>query len=119
MSTTVAGPEVDFDVLEEIGDVVRAGIPTIKTFMTYGWMVDDGYRFGVMNAVAENGGMSVVHGEDDAIATWLTKKYVREGKTHGAYIVATRSPWRTPPSARDALGGAIGLAALRAPRRGG
>jgi dihydropyrimidinase len=45
-----------------------------------------------MNAVAENGGMSVVHAEDDAIAQWLTNKYIREGKTHGAYICEVRGP---------------------------
>ena len=28
--------EISFEVLEEIGDVIRSGIPTIKTFMTYG-----------------------------------------------------------------------------------
>jgi dihydropyrimidinase len=88
----LAGPEVSFDVMEEIGDVIRAGIPTIKTFTTYGWMTDDGHRLGVMEQVAEHGGMSVVHAEDDDIANWLTKKYVREGKTHGAYIAETRGP---------------------------
>ena len=57
---------------------------------TYGWMCDDGHRYGVMCAVAEAGGLSVIHAEDDEIARWLTKKYVREGKTHGAYIGETR-----------------------------
>ena len=60
--------------------------------MTYGYMSDDGQRWGAMNAVAANGGMSVVHAEDDAIANWLTAQYVREGKTHGAYICEVRGP---------------------------
>ena len=81
-----------FEVLEEIGDVIRGGIPTIKTLTTYGWMSDDGHRYGVMSEVAEHGGLSIVHAEDDAIANWLTAKYLREGKTHGAYIVDTRGP---------------------------
>ena len=87
----VAGPEIAFEVMEEVGDVIRDGVPTIKTFMTYGWMVDDGYRWGLMNHVAEGGGMSVVHAEDDAIANWMTQQYLREGKTHGAYISETRN----------------------------
>ena len=87
----LTGPEVSFEVLEEIGPVVQEGIPTIKTFMTYGWMVDDGYRWGIMQEVAAAGGMSVIHAEDDAIVTWLTRKYLRQGKTHGAYIVETRN----------------------------
>ena len=81
-----------FEVLEEIGDVIRGGIPTIKTLTTYGWMSDDGHRYGVMSEVAEHGGLSIVHAEDDDIANWLTKKHLREGKTHGAYIVDTRGP---------------------------
>ena len=81
-----------FEVLEEIGDVIRGGIPTIKTLTTYGWMSDDGHRYGVMREVAENGGLSIVHAEDDDIANWLTKKALREGKAHGYYVVETRGP---------------------------
>jgi dihydropyrimidinase len=79
-----------FEVMEEIGDVIRGGIPTIKTLTTYAWMSDDGHRYGVMTEVAEHGGLSIVHAEDDALANWLTKKYIREGKTHGGYISETR-----------------------------
>lgn len=83
--------EPSFEVLEEIPDLVRMGLPSFKTFTTYRWIMDDGYRFGVMQAVAEAGGMSVIHAEDDALIGWLTKKYQREGKTHGAYISETRN----------------------------
>lgn len=95
--------DISFDVIEEIGDVIRGGIPTIKTMMTYGWMSDDGHRWGVMNQVAEHGGLSVVHAEDDAIANWLTKKYLREGKTHGAYISETRGPLVEEAAIRRAM----------------
>jgi dihydropyrimidinase len=92
-----------FEVIEEIGDVIRAGIPTIKTLTTYGWMSDDGHRFGVMSEVAEHGGLSIVHAEDDDIANWLTKKYLREGKTHGAYIAETRGSLVEEAATRRAL----------------
>ncbi len=82
--------EIPFEVMEEIGDVIRGGIPTIKTLTTYAWKVDDGHRFGVMTEVAENGGLSIVHAEDDDLANWLTKKYLRDGKTHGGYCAETR-----------------------------
>jgi dihydropyrimidinase len=95
--------DISFEVLEEIGDVIRGGIPTIKTFMTYGYMSDDGQRYGAMREVAEHGGMSVVHAEDDAIANWLTAKYVREGKTHGAYISETRGPLVEEAAVRRAM----------------
>ena len=82
--------EIPFEVMEEIGDVIRGGIPTIKTLTTYAWKVDDGHRFGVMTEVAEAGGLSIVHAEDDDLANWLTRKYVRDGKTHGGYCAETR-----------------------------
>jgi dihydropyrimidinase len=81
-----------FEAMEEIGDVIRGGIPTIKSMTTYGWLSDDGHILGVMQRVAEHGGMSVAHAEDDAIANWMTKEYLREGKNHGAYISETRGP---------------------------
>jgi len=81
-----------YDVVEEIGQAIREGVPTHKVMMTYGYMSDDGQMWGMMNEVAEHGGMSVVHAEDDAIARWLTGKYIREGKTHGAYICEVRGP---------------------------
>ena len=71
--------------------------------MTYGYMCDDGQRYGAMIEVAEHGGMSVVHAEDDAIANWLTGKYVREGKTHGAYICEVRGPLVEEAAIRRAM----------------
>lgn len=94
---------VSFDVMDEVADVVRAGVPTIKTIMTYAWNVDDGQRFGLMQRVAEAGGMSVIHAEDDAIARWLTAKYLREGKTHGGYIAETRNSLVEEAAIRRAL----------------
>lgn len=81
-----------FEVIEEIGDVIRGGIPTIKCLTTYGWMSDDGHIWGVYNEVAKQGGLAIAHAEDDAIANWLTAKLLREGKTHGAHIIDTRGP---------------------------
>ena len=88
-------------MLEEIGDVIRSRIPD-QTFMTYGYMSDDGQRYGAMLQVAEHGGMSVVHAEDDAIANWLTAKYVREER-RTAYISETRGPLVEEAAVRRAM----------------
>jgi dihydropyrimidinase len=80
-----------FEQIEEIGDIIRGGCPTIKTLTTYDWMGDDGHRWGVISEVGAHGGMSVVHAEDDAIARWQTAKYLREGMTDGAYVSETRN----------------------------
>ena len=92
-----------YDDVEEIGDVIANGVPTVKTMMTYGYISDDGQRWGLMNAVAKAGGMSVVHAEDDAIANWQTAQYIREGKVHGAYICETRGPIVEEAAVRRAM----------------
>jgi dihydropyrimidinase len=99
----VAGPQVPPALLEEVRDVVRDGVPTFKAFMTYGWMLDDGQLWDLMGAVADAGGMTVVHAEDDALATRLTQRYVREGKTHGAYIAEVRGPLVEEAAVRRAM----------------
>jgi dihydropyrimidinase len=95
--------DFSFEVVEEIGQAIKEGVPTIKTMMTYGYMTDDGQRWGAMNEVAKHGGMSVVHAEDDAIARWLTAQYIREGKTHGAYISEVRGPIVEEAAVRRAM----------------
>ena len=95
--------DFSFESIEQIGDVIAGGVPTVKTMMTYGWMSDDGRRYGAMCEVAKHGGMSMVHAEDDAIANWLTAKYQREGKTHGAYVCETRGPLVEEAAVRRAL----------------
>lgn len=95
--------DVPFEVIDEIGTVIADGIPTIKTFMTYGLQVDDGHRLGVMQEVARHGGMSVVHAEDDSVANWPTKRHLRDGKRHGAYIVECRPPFVEEAAVRRAI----------------
>jgi dihydropyrimidinase len=92
------------EVIDEIGDVIKNGIPTIKTLMIYPYfMSDDGRRWEVMTRVAEHGGMSMVHAEDHALNDWLREKYVREGKTHGAYTVEIRGPLVEEAAVRRAM----------------
>jgi dihydropyrimidinase len=92
-----------YDEVEEIGQAIADGVPTIKTMMTYGYMSDDGQMYGAMTETAAHGGMYVVHAEDDAIAKWLTGKYIREGKTHGAYICEVRGPLVEEAAIRRAM----------------
>jgi dihydropyrimidinase len=91
-------------VIEEIPDVIKDGLPTFKTYMIYpGWICDDGHLLAIMTKLAEGGGVSLVHAEDHALVDWLTAQYVREGKTHGAYIVETRGPLVEEAAIRRAM----------------
>jgi dihydropyrimidinase len=93
-----------FEVIDEIGDVIAAGIPTIKTSSACPpWTSDDGHRLGVMMEVAKHGGLHILHAEDQAIIDWLTAKYTQEGKTHGAYTSETRGPLVEEAAIRRAI----------------
>jgi dihydropyrimidinase len=43
-----------------------------------------------MLEVGKHGGLHLIHAEDQEVIDWLTAKFVREGKTHGAYTAETR-----------------------------
>jgi dihydropyrimidinase len=78
--------ELPPELFDEIGDAVRAGYPTIKIFTTditpsrRGRMVDFGDIWEVFKAVAEAGGMCVMHGEDNDIVMHMYEKLIREGR---------------------------------------
>jgi dihydropyrimidinase len=90
-------------ILDEIPDMIAAGIPSIKTFMIGDWQTDDGRRYEVMQKVAAAGGLSVVHAEDAAIADWRQNDYLQQGKKHGAYISQVRNSLVEEAAVRRAL----------------
>jgi dihydropyrimidinase len=93
-----------FEVIDEIGSVIREGIPTVKTASACPpWTSDDGHRLGVMTELAKYAGLHIIHAEDQAIADWLTAKYMRSGKTHGAYTSETRGPLVEEAAIRRAI----------------
>jgi dihydropyrimidinase len=74
------------ELFGQIGEAVRAGYPTVKIFTTditpsrRGRMVDFGDIWEVFRVVAENGGMCVMHGEDNDIVMHMYEKLIREGR---------------------------------------
>ncbi len=74
------------ELFEQIGAAVRSGYPTVKIFTTditpsrRGRMVDFGDIWEVFRVVAQNGGMCVMHGEDNDIVMHMYEKLIREGR---------------------------------------
>ncbi|MBI4190418.1 MAG: amidohydrolase family protein [Betaproteobacteria bacterium] len=71
----------------QIAEAVRAGYPTIKIFTTdvkpgrKGRMVDFGDIWEVFQVVAREGGLCVIHGEDNDIVMHMYERLIREGRT--------------------------------------
>jgi dihydropyrimidinase len=75
------------EIYPQIAEVIRAGYPTIKIFTTditpsrRGRMVDFGDIWEVYQTVAREGGMCVMHGEDNDVVMHMYDKLFREGRT--------------------------------------
>ncbi|MBS0640810.1 MAG: amidohydrolase family protein [Proteobacteria bacterium] len=75
------------DLPGQIGEAIQAGYPTVKIFTTditpsrKGRMVDFGDIWEIFQVLAANGGMGVIHSEDNDIVMHMYGKLIREGRT--------------------------------------
>ncbi|MDQ8729284.1 amidohydrolase family protein [Bradyrhizobium sp. LHD-71] len=75
------------DLPGQIAETVQAGYPTIKIFTTdirpstIGRMVRFGDIWEIFKILTENGGMGVIHAEDNDIVMHMYDKLIREGRT--------------------------------------
>jgi D-hydantoinase len=74
------------EIFAQLSDAVASGYPTVKLFTTditpsrRGRMVDFGDIWEVFKAVALQGGLCVIHGEDNDIVMHMYDKLIREGR---------------------------------------
>ncbi len=78
--------------VEEMGALVREGVPTFKLFMAYPgvFMLDDATIFRAMSAAAEYGGMICMHAENGGAIDVIVKRALAEGKRAPKYHALTR-----------------------------
>jgi len=80
------------EIFGQLAEAIRGGYPTIKIFTTditpsrKGRMVDFGDIWEVFQVVAKEGGMCVMHGEDNDIVMHMYEKLIREERTHFRYL---------------------------------
>lgn len=78
-------------VLKEIPQVIRAGFPTFKLFMTYANLaVDDYTLFQVLKTTAEHKGLVSVHAENLSMITKGVADLLAQGKTTPEYHEVSR-----------------------------
>ncbi|MEO8714961.1 MAG: hypothetical protein ABI369_08105, partial [Acetobacteraceae bacterium] len=71
----------------ELAEAIQAGFPTVKIFTTditpsrKGRMVDFGDIWEVFKVLAANGGLGVIHSEDNDIVMHMYEKLIREERT--------------------------------------
>jgi dihydropyrimidinase len=78
----------DDKTLAEIPEVVAAGAPTMKCYMTYredGLLIEDEDLVRVARPLSEAGGMLMLHAEDNDMIEANVPKLIAEGKTSAIY----------------------------------
>jgi dihydropyrimidinase len=96
--------------LEEMGALVREGVPSFKLFMAYPgvFMLDDGAIFKAMSQAAKYSGLICMHAENGGAIDVIVKRALAEGKRAPKYHALTR-----PTTAEaEATGRAIALAEM-------
>lgn len=91
---TLAGA-LDLRVFDQIADTIREGLPSFKVFTTnvlpphpqrHGNRIDFGRIGHAMEKVAPNGGLMVVHAEDEDLVQFNYERFAAEGRTAGTNL---------------------------------
>jgi dihydropyrimidinase len=85
----------DEATLAEIPDVVRAGAPTIKCYMTYrsdGLLMEDPDLVRIARRLTDAGGMLMLHAEDNDSIEANVPRLVGEGKTAPIFHARSKPP---------------------------
>jgi dihydropyrimidinase len=85
----------DEDTLAEIPQVVAAGAPTMKCYMTYredGLLIEDDDLKRIVRPLTEAGGMLMLHAEDNDAIEANVPKLIQEGKTSPIFHARSKPP---------------------------
>ena len=82
--------DLNDDILEEMGESVKYGVPSFKVFMVYDFGVSDGVFYKVLQKSKEVGALIGVHAENKEIIDTLVADYLKEGKTSAWYHYMSR-----------------------------
>ncbi len=97
------------ETLAEIGDVVAAGVGSLKTFLAYpGMRIDAGTLAQVVARAAEHGALVMVHAEDQSVVDRATSHLVARGDLAARYFFASR-----PDTAEAVAVEAVGAVSAR------
>jgi dihydropyrimidinase len=78
----------DEETLAEIPDVVAAGAPTMKCYMTYredGLLMEDEHLVRIVKPLSEAGGMLLLHAEDNDLIEENVPRLIAEGNTSSIF----------------------------------
>jgi dihydropyrimidinase len=78
--------------IQELPQVVDAGVPTVKAFMVYEFGIDEVRLADALASMARAGGMLEIHCEDPTMLAERTAALIADGKTAPRFHAACRPP---------------------------
>ena len=94
------------ETLNQIGELVKRGVPTLKIFMAYrsrGRQCEDGVVLAILEEAKKHGALVGAHTENGDIIDYLAAKAVRNGQHSAIYHALTRPPYTEEECMRRAL----------------
>ncbi len=83
------------ETLAEIPEVIAAGAPTIKCYMTYreeGLLIEEADLRRILAALRDHGGMLLLHAEDNELIEASIPRFLEEGLTSPIYHAESKPP---------------------------
>jgi len=97
------------ETLDILPEAVAAGVPSFKLYLAYeGFRLDDAQLYRVMKAIADVGGLPIMHCENGPVCETLRAQAVARGEITPIYHALTRPPRQEA----EAVSHAIDFAAL-------
>jgi dihydropyrimidinase len=93
----------DDAVLEEIPDVIDAGVTSFKMFTAYEHGLGNGFMNTVIGELAEHDAVGVFHTEDSSVCDELTERFKAEGKGDPEWYPESRPDYAEAMAAEDAV----------------
>ena len=90
-------------VLDELLDVLDAGVTSIKMFTAYEHGLSNGFMNRVFKRLADLDGVAVLHTEDPSVCDDLTERFQEEGKGDPEWYPRSRPDYAEAMAAGDAV----------------
>jgi dihydropyrimidinase len=79
--------------LDEVPELFERGVPSFKLYMAYdGYRIPDDAIFRAMTAVGAEGGLAILHSENDDVIRELGARLTAEGRTGPEWLVSACPP---------------------------
>lgn len=87
----IAITDMNDEILDEMGEIIKEGYSSFKLFMTYeGMRVEDDTLMRALMKARDKGGVICVHAENHYVIDYFIKKLLKEGKTEPKYHAISR-----------------------------